>query len=373
MVGRLKSMKLKFINCLFYLFLATVIYSCIEPYDFVVKDDSNNLVVEGFISDVSYEESSSYPSDGRYFSIFLSKTADVTNIRGKNVENALIYLYSDSNEEWVYEETAPGVYMLLDKCFKAEQNKKYRIKITLDSDEEFTTDWQSLPSVNPTPIQSVSFQETEEEVYKYIREEREIVSVDGIKVFVDIPVNSVKEEIYYYWDFQPTWEFRASLPPFVNQICYVSSEYYLSDFVLHNDRVGGYSKELFFEETTGNERFLWQFSLLLRQLIINKEYYEFLNDIKVQSDESLDDSPPYNLRTNILSDNIEHEVDGYFAVVKESATRWYFDRSDLSYSIEDLYKKDCLNPLTEIAPVCHNCMNYPNGDASTTKPLWWAD
>lgn len=46
--------------------------SCIEPFTFEVKNEEPPLVIESYISDVSYNESLQYPSDGRYFTTKLS-------------------------------------------------------------------------------------------------------------------------------------------------------------------------------------------------------------------------------------------------------------------------------------------------------------
>jgi hypothetical protein len=53
---------------------------CVEPYEFVVHDDEQALV-EAFISDKSFSETLLYASDGRYFTVKLTNTGDVTNTR----------------------------------------------------------------------------------------------------------------------------------------------------------------------------------------------------------------------------------------------------------------------------------------------------
>ncbi|HTE31643.1 MAG TPA: hypothetical protein VK666_14775, partial [Chryseolinea sp.] len=49
-----------------YLIFFLCVVSCIEPYDFVVHDDGHTLVVEAYITDKSFNETLTYPSDGRY-------------------------------------------------------------------------------------------------------------------------------------------------------------------------------------------------------------------------------------------------------------------------------------------------------------------
>ena len=54
---------------------------CVEPYEFVIKNNDPSLVIEAFVSDKSFNETIDYPSDGRYFAVKLTTTTDVTNVR----------------------------------------------------------------------------------------------------------------------------------------------------------------------------------------------------------------------------------------------------------------------------------------------------
>src|SRR5687768_18475234 len=84
--------------------------ACVERYEFVISDNSAALVVEGYISDMSFNDTRSYPSDGRYFSVKLSLTGDVTNLRPVPVSHAVVTLESTTGGTWVYTEKAAGVY-----------------------------------------------------------------------------------------------------------------------------------------------------------------------------------------------------------------------------------------------------------------------
>jgi len=53
------------------------------------------------------------------------------------------------------------------------------------------------------------------------------------------------------------------------------------------------------------------------------------------------DQPPFNIRTNIQSLSGEKKAVGFFGVVKEQATRWHFNKDQLSYRVEDAFKKAC--------------------------------
>ena len=53
------------------------------------------------------------------------------------------------------------------------------------------------------------------------------------------------------------------------------------------------------------------------------------------------DQPPFNLRTNIQSLSGEKKAVGFFGVVKEQATRWHFNKDQLSYNVENAFKEAC--------------------------------
>src|SRR5688572_13335898 len=96
-----------------YLLLFLTVGGCIEPYQFTIENNEPSLVVEGYISDKSYQETLSYPSDGQYFTVKLTSTSDVTNVRSKPVLYAGVRLISDEGERWNYTEVdESGIYKL---------------------------------------------------------------------------------------------------------------------------------------------------------------------------------------------------------------------------------------------------------------------
>ncbi|MBL6449779.1 DUF4249 domain-containing protein [Fulvivirga sp. 29W222] len=352
--------------CLFILFSN----GCIEPYEFVIRNNSPALVVEGFISDVSYNETLEYPNDGRYFYVKLSYTSDVTNRRGEAVTGAVVKLENESNQGWLYTEEGDGKYLLLDKDFKAMKGGKYRILVDLPEGEHYESEWEAVPDGNLAPIGNISYEETEELSYQYVAQEEVIREIQGVDVRIGLPINETQSSVYYLWKFEPTWKFESPSNPSVNRRCWISSDVYLSDYVLHEDNVGGYDKKLFFMETVGNERLLWDFSLLVKQFAISKDYYQFMSDMQKQTNTSLSDALPYNLQTNLKAKD-GTGVKGYFTVVSERATRWYFSQRDLSYVLKDKIREYCLNPLSDKGPLCWDCMAYGNGVPSTSPPVWW--
>jgi hypothetical protein len=355
---------------LLFLFLTP---ACVEPYEFVIENKGSALVVEGLITDASYLETVKYPSDGRHFYVKLSYAHDVVNKRSEVVSGASVTLLSSSGREWHYTEQQAGTYLLLDKEFKALREEKYKLSILLANEDTFESDWQALPEVEEQPIGDVSFDEISRDEYEMIAGEKLVRPVEGIILKVDLPANTSDRPVFYRWDYDATWMYVVPDPDYINKTCWATNKFYLYDFTLHKDYVGGYRQELFFVETHRNERFYTDFSLLIRQLIISEDYHQFLNEVQLQSEGNINDTPPYNLETNLQPVNNNNKVVGFFAIAREAATRWYFNRWDLSYFVEDHVKEIDCSPGGLGGPHCKDCLAYWNGTPTLEKPSWWID
>ena len=367
-----------------------ILFSCIEPYKFVIPDNVNALVVEGFVSDQSFNETLTYPSDGRYFSIRLTSTSDVTNVSPTPVADAAIKLISDSDGEWPYElsVTDPGLYELHDQSFEALPGVSYKIRIILE-DEVYESSWEAMPDTEVPPIGTVGFAETESQKYVFEAGESVLRTIKEIKTHISVNENTSGEPIYYRWKFNPMWVYIAPLSPSQARpgyICWVTSKDYLNTFATQIDNYGGYDKELFSVPTLRNERILDDLSVLVQQFAMTESNYFFWKEMYDQNEGNvLVDKPPFNLQSNIQSLSGEKKAVGFFGVVKEQATRWYFNRNELSYQVENTFKKGCETnygpPIRGDCPEepnpafaaceCKYCLRYSFGNATNIKPSWW--
>ena len=359
-----------------YLIFFLCVVSCIEPYDFVVHDDGHTLVVEAYITDKSFNETLTYPSDGRYFTTKLSYTSDVINIRPTLISGATVTLVDDRGEIWVYTESPKeaGMYKLLNDDFRALSGVTYKLQIMLPDESRYESSWEQFP-VGPTPtVGEVTFNETEKQKYGIEAGEQALQTVKGIIANIGVPVNDTGMDIYYRWDYTPTWIYIAPLSSVSDpgNKCWATSNTYLPDYALQIDHAGGYTKELFFLQTIRNEKLFEDFSVLVTQYRLSEEYYSFWREMQEQVQGGLFDAPPYNLHTNIQSLGDDNLVSGYFGVAQEQAKRWYFNKGDLSYHVENTLKADCLVDYHgPPAPECLDCREYSFGTAVTVKPAWW--
>jgi Domain of unknown function (DUF4249) len=359
---------------LLFLFVA----GCVEPYDFAIKNNEPSLVVEAYVSDKSFAETVNYPSDGRYFTVKLTTTTDVTNIRPRPVVGAHVQLLNGDGEVWEYSESAnqPGSYLLVSTDFKAEVGVYYKLRIKLPDESAYESDWETLPTELAPAMGQISFRE--ESIQKYIVESNKevLVSVKGMWTDIAIPENTTGEPLYYRWTYKPHWIFVA---PFASVIdpghtCWATNPLSVQNYALQLDRTGNYNKDLFFMETVRNARIFVRYSSLIIQHAMTEKSYTFWKEMQEQNEGgAIFDKPPFNLHTNFHSLTGDKKVSGYFGVVQEQARRWYFDKRDLSYYVENTLRKDCSIPFLPPAPECFDCREYSFGIATNVKPQWWED
>ena len=349
---------------------------CVEPYEFVIENNEPALVIEAFLSDKSFNETVDYPSDGRYFSVKLTTTTDVINVRPLPVKAAQVQLFSDRGEVWQYTESkdAPGFYFLLSDEFKAEVGVAYKLSVKLQDESAYESDWASMPVVPSSEMGQITFREVE--VQKYVVESNEEVlkTVKGIWTDIEVPENTASEPLYYKWNYTSHWIYVAPLASSISpgHTCWATNPLSVQNYALLFDRTGKYNKDLFFMETVRNHKLYVKYSSLIVQQVLTEDFYFFWKEMQEQNEGgAIFDKPPFNLRTNFHSLSGDKKVSGYFGVVQEQAKRWYFSIKDLSYYVENTAKADCTIPFTYTPDECFDCREYFFGIPTNVKPQWW--
>lgn len=350
---------------------------CVKSYEFKNKDVTPALVIEGQISNISFYESTKYPADGRFFTVRLSQTSMVSNIRNPAVKNAAVYLTDVSGNQWTYTPTpnSAGVYTLYDRDFHADSGNEYKLHVILSDGESYESDWEKLPEHLPGPMGNISFSEVESKQFIYINNEKTLANIRGINVKLKLPEDSGKTPIYYKWNFSPTWIYRATLlrPSDPRYRCWISDPNYLSDYVIHKDLIGDYNQDLFYLQIDFNGRIFDRLSVLIHQYSMTEDYYNYWQEIHEQGNrKGLFDPPPFNLHSNLHSVNPSLKVYGYFGVVEEQIKRWNISRTDLSYPVKNTWKDACNPNVIMISPYspCINCFNASDY-ATNQQPDWW--
>jgi hypothetical protein len=351
----------------------------VEPIDFPVDNEPRRLVVEGLISNVSFNEKVIQPADAFPFYVRLGWTSDVGNERDPVIKDAEVTLFATDGNYWEYawSETYQR-YLLPYEDFKAVPELGYYLEIILSDGTRYVSDTEYM-IVSPD-IGTIGFRpETKVEVIE-TASNTEIVEQRGIRAFTNLEVHNDNQTYHYRWDVTPSWIFEASLPPATSSVkrCWVTNLYYFSKINVGVDRAGGYPRDLFFLETDGNRRIQWQFSAWITQYSLTPEAHRFLEEISIQqqSGGGIFDPPPFELSTNIKNTADEAEkISGFFMVAYESSTRWYFNADDLPYEVD--FSPDPCRPPPGVpnipTPDCLDCRAYAGGASSITnvQPSWW--
>lgn len=358
-----------------------MLFGCVELYEFDVKNDTPTLVVEGYISDKSFVDTKSYPSDGRFFSIKLRYTSRVTNQHDEVAKGANVSLEDSDGNKYQYTEDSvePGTYYLLNTSFAAQRGTEYKLNITLSDGEIYESDWERMPDSDVSPMGDICFDESEKKVYVWKSGEQEVETQKGIDLCINLPLNTNNTPIYYRWNFNATWIYIAPLSSIVDygHKCWVTNKSYLKSYKVTVDEVGGYKNKLVYMSLYRNERTFEKMSVLITQQVLTERNYRFWEEMYEQTQRGgLFDAPPYNLDTNLKqTGGSGKKVSGYFGVVREQAKRWYFSKHDLSYYVEDYLQADCevyYGPGRK-APECYSCLDYPKGNPTVSEPDWWEE
>lgn len=154
--------------------------TCKEKYDLPpTLSNKNLLVVEGFI-------------DGGNDSTFikLSRTVNISDTaRIKNETNAYVYIEGKGGDTYPLSEINPGTYA--GGPFWLDKSQQYRLSISTNDGKSYASDYVDIKT---TPaIDSISWVRTS----------------DGLQIYANThdPQNST---LYYAWNYQETWEFYSA-------------------------------------------------------------------------------------------------------------------------------------------------------------------
>lgn len=364
-------------KCLKLCISLMLLSSCVETFTFDTSNEESFLVVEGYISDISYNESLLEPMNPKYFEVKLKMTNVVGNSVDTPVPQAQVELVDNFEEHWDFEEATGGVYRLYFEDFEAEEDKSYKLSIRLANGEEYQSNMESLPQ--PLGEGKVIFEEDQIRDYRIIAGTRKITDLDGVSVKFELPNESNSSMVYNRWDFVTTYGFIARLndnPSDPNFRCWVSEDFFFDEFSIQKGESNGALHDLFFFDT-GSQVVHEGVSVLIRQQGLSEYNYQFWEDLDNQKKQAeLFAPPPYNLITNIHPVGHDKEAFGYFGVIREKFYRWQFSHDMVSYPI--IYPESLINSCNIPRPPrsCWDCTRVALVTRSTVtnaRPTWWND
>jgi len=386
-----------------------LIISCIEPYEVNNQGYRNLLVVDGLIT-----------NENKTHTVFLSRSPANSDQKAIAVTDASVSISDDLGKVTVLSEKNAGSYQTDSTSFLPEIGRIYQLHIsTTDGESYLSVPCKMLPQTSITNI----YYKKDKQWNLNSTEENE-----GLGIYLD---GQGIDSLFVKWAYQEDWKFKVDLPssysydsnreldihaPF-NVQCWkknVSNDILLYSFKDQADaEIKG--KQLLFIPTMISDKLTIRYSLLVKQMTISKEEYNYWQNLK-NSTEDVGDifgRQPFSIIGNITNvTNTKEPVLGYFQVASVVSNRFYINspvvpelnlpyyKSPFTCTLDsffvgkndyksdyDIYKKEVLNgPYMLFEPIynpfgtaiiglilterrCSDCTTA----GSNKKPDFWED
>ena len=106
--------------------------ACIDPIRFDTGSESRRLVVDGFITNISYQDRLDMPATPERFYVALRWTSEVGNDRDEVITHAFVQLISSENDTipyyWDHDRQRFTMY---DDEFSAREGVEYKIRVIM--------------------------------------------------------------------------------------------------------------------------------------------------------------------------------------------------------------------------------------------------
>src|SRR5688572_8263522 len=302
--------------------IAILLMGCIEPYQAPdIGENISIMVVDGFINATQGSAT-----------VRLTKAVALSTNDGYPAEKgAQVKISSEDGDSFTLLEQDSGRYYAYG--LTVDPSAKYQLAIRTSDNREYTSDYISV--MQTPPIDSVTWRP----------------EVDGITILVNTH-DDTESSRYYLWDYTETWEYRAPWPSYytninkmviprkfedIAQTCYKtepSTKIILGSTVrLSNDVVRDLPLTYI---QSGTPRISVLYSIIVRQRVINKIEFEYLQDLQrvTESVGGLFDSQPYEILGNIRAQDATVPVLGFFSAGFVEEKRSFVRLTDLPDNLQ---------------------------------------
>lgn len=321
----------------------SLIYSCIEPFEYKTISFESAIVVEASITDEIKTQK-----------IKLTRTYKLEESNINNETGASVMITDNTGNTFNFNEVSPGRY---DSAapFAALKNKKYQLTIKTSDNRTYISNNQEIKSISP--LQNV--------IAKAVTSNIGGIEKQGISITAE-SYDSLRNSNFYRYEYEETYKIISPFwspqelevisrnQPFrvriINrtkeeQTCYAtnsSNEIIQTQTVtLSEDRVSIPVKFIEKSDFTIRNRY----SILVKQYIQSIEAYTFYKILdQLSSSENLfSQIQPGTLIGNIVStDNVNESVLGFFEVNSVSSKRIFFNFTDFYQGDLPEYIEKCI-------------------------------
>jgi hypothetical protein len=376
----------------FILLIVLVLNSCVEPYDPLINETQEVLVIEGVITDQS----------GTY-TVSVSRSTPYNEPSFRPVSGCVVSVQDNLGNMEFYSErwNEPGVYEAsLDEPFLGV-GKLYSLQVVTPNNSIYASDYDTLLSCPPVDAvyyeHEISGGEDPDDVWQGIQFYNDVRGFDG-------------GARNYRWKATATWEYHSpytsnyvwyygrTLPYLVDSVstCYltetIETVYAASTQLLSENNI--YRNKLHYVSDQ-TPRLAERYSLLVEQQSLTDQAYTYWEKLAAQSanSASLYETQPSSSQGNIYNVNWDGEkVLGLFYATQVTEKRIFVDYEDLdfpvaaytcrldtllnnnSFYIDNYYYVISLNPLGPGPPWLYgqkNCFECTQRGGDNEKPDFW--
>nr|WP_319400830.1 DUF4249 domain-containing protein [uncultured Carboxylicivirga sp.] len=312
-------------NILIGVALLSITYSCLEPYSLHIDGYDNLLVVDALITD----ENASH-------TVVLRRSVSDINESSPYESGAVVYVTDTNGASYYFAEFGPGTYKSDSTDFIANDGDKFVLHIQTANGEQYESDQCEL--LTKTSIDDLYFAKNTN------WDESGENQNEGISIYAD---GSANQSGYVRWMYKEDWEFQTPYPEryaWDGDLVPLSVENWFCWKTFNSNNIHVHSfgnqvsseikkEEICFIPTGLNDKLNIRYSILVKQLSISKEEYEFWRKLS-ESTEDVGDvfgKQPFSIVGNVKNiTNNDEPVLGYFQVGAIADKRMYISFSDLN-------------------------------------------
>ena len=303
---------------------STLLCSCIEEY--YPEDDNNNrkIVIEGILNDIAGRQT-----------VNISYSSSIAQPEFTPFTGCLVEVYDAQNNVFQYDERSDGRYTRDFSEDEITAGNSYILRVLSPNGDEYLSDYVVMNSSKP--VDSIYY--IEEDVFSFGSE----YNYEGVQFYADIRQAGDSAE-YYAFQILETWETYTPLNiqyvydslkiiPVYDYLagrnhCWLNNRVEQVFVAATTDQVDGISKNnsLHFVDNYSS-RLKYKYSILVYQLSINRDAYDYYSALNSQSFGSVGiyETQPRQIKGNIYNVSGGDEVLGFFMVGAASKKRVFVD------------------------------------------------
>ncbi|MDP1621303.1 MAG: DUF4249 domain-containing protein [Bacteroidales bacterium] len=298
--------------------------ACIKSFDPVIDASAENkYVVSGRVTDAEgWQE------------VEVSLTSPIGSPKFIPVTGCQVSILDDKGNDFTLNEWEPGKYQVWMGHEYLIPGTSYQVKVTTPGGEELVSGFDKM-SKGP-PLDSVYYSIND------IPTADPTINLNVMQFYVDLQAEGDYSH-FYKWDVVETWEYHAALPAeyyfdgshhkivppdYTNKVCWTTglakNVFTISTKSLAQNK---YEKYPLHSIDGRSSRLGILYSMLVRQLSISEEAYNYWEKLRINSNEQggLYEKQPLAIKGNMMNlSKPEKDVLGFFYAASERSHRYFY-------------------------------------------------